>query len=453
MTTNQTHHHLHTSTRTTIHKNLGGIDISADNFATEESYIQAVNLLFSRLLSFVVLFCLVLFAPFDIVYLSDHPDTLYRLTVWRVAFIAVVGISWLWGRFWVTPDDFRRRHWITAAVSWSVVGCATGVQIGPFSEPWMAGFLFAPLGSVFFVMGIRMRLFSTLLYMMAGLLTIHVVAPAYTSHPFFPTYLGYVGAGIIAAVFTGSFFDRATREHFHHSLALQTQHEQLEYTVIERTNQVKQALHKQNESRNLLHRHIAQAFGSDLEQLIDVHRRSLQHALTSSPPRDGTHDNTMQQLLTELDAIETSIHQVLIEPTPTSLPTQALDELLPRWLAPYQQHESPTITCHIDPPGQTIQEECHIALFRIFQEAMTNIHKHAQATQVKLSFVFDGEVLRVSIRDNGIGFDPRTKTMRLGLRGARERVKALGGTYHIHSRPQQGTEIVATFPITSTTAP
>ena len=86
-------------------------------------------------------------------------------------------------------------------------------------------------------------------------------------------------------------------------------------------------------------------------------------------------------------------------------------------------------------------------LFRIAQEALTNVAKHAQATQVTMRVATKGETVHLTISDDGIGFDP----LHLDVSGERrswgiitmsERAEAVGGHYHIKSRPQQGTQIV-----------
>jgi PAS domain S-box-containing protein len=89
------------------------------------------------------------------------------------------------------------------------------------------------------------------------------------------------------------------------------------------------------------------------------------------------------------------------------------------------------------------------AVFRILQESLTNVAKHAQASRVEMSVVRrDGEVT-LTVRDNGRGFapeDPR-KPNSFGLMGLRERAYALGGTVEVWSRPGEGTKIGVRLPL------
>jgi signal transduction histidine kinase len=93
-------------------------------------------------------------------------------------------------------------------------------------------------------------------------------------------------------------------------------------------------------------------------------------------------------------------------------------------------------------------------LYRIVQEALTNVTKHAKATQVKVTIQHELQTLRCSIKDNGVGFDvsslsARTGDRGLGLIGIRERLNSLGGSPSLVSTPGQGTELVITIPYTN----
>ena len=89
-------------------------------------------------------------------------------------------------------------------------------------------------------------------------------------------------------------------------------------------------------------------------------------------------------------------------------------------------------------------------LFRIAQEALANIRRHAAATEVELSLRQTPRRVELSIRDNGSGFNLRTvPSDRHGLTGMRERARVLGGTLRVQSRrrPLTGTTIVASIPL------
>ena len=90
-------------------------------------------------------------------------------------------------------------------------------------------------------------------------------------------------------------------------------------------------------------------------------------------------------------------------------------------------------------------------LLRIGQEAINNAVRHAQAQRILVSLNFDRKRVRLSVRDDGCGFDHQTvgngESAHFGLVGMRERAKQLGGALQIHGSPGQGTEVVVDVPI------
>jgi signal transduction histidine kinase len=101
---------------------------------------------------------------------------------------------------------------------------------------------------------------------------------------------------------------------------------------------------------------------------------------------------------------------------------------------------------HVDALPLRIEAE----LFRISQEALTNVRKHAHAREVEIGLRRRGSSLSLSIRDDGRGFLNRARHPdRHGLVGMRERARLLGGRLTVTSRPGQGTRIVAAVPLGS----
>jgi signal transduction histidine kinase len=96
-----------------------------------------------------------------------------------------------------------------------------------------------------------------------------------------------------------------------------------------------------------------------------------------------------------------------------------------------------------------LREPYATAVFRIVQESLVNVAKHAQASRADVHVVLDARELRLSVRDNGRGFnldDPR-KPQSLGLVGLRERAHLLRGEVRVSSRPGEGTQVEASIPI------
>ncbi|HVA49912.1 MAG TPA: sensor histidine kinase [Pirellulales bacterium] len=87
------------------------------------------------------------------------------------------------------------------------------------------------------------------------------------------------------------------------------------------------------------------------------------------------------------------------------------------------------------------------ALFRICQEALTNVRRHSRATRARVELVEEENSVRLSIRDDGVGFNPAdVRARQFGLQGIRERARLLGGQATIDSAPGAGTRIEVELP-------
>ncbi|MBW4510429.1 MAG: sensor histidine kinase [Scytonematopsis contorta HA4267-MV1] len=94
----------------------------------------------------------------------------------------------------------------------------------------------------------------------------------------------------------------------------------------------------------------------------------------------------------------------------------------------------------------SIPHELNGTVYRIIQEALTNISKHSKATEVKIDIQATTDSFCLRVEDNGIGFDPKENTTGFGLKGMQERTSALGGQFYITSKPQGGCHLMALFP-------
>jgi len=102
--------------------------------------------------------------------------------------------------------------------------------------------------------------------------------------------------------------------------------------------------------------------------------------------------------------------------------------------------------------NRDLRREAAVGLFRIAQEALNNVAKHAQATQVQLGLDADKSHMTLTVGDNGKGFDPgaaEARATRLGMTTMRERVIAAGGSLEIESALGQGTTLRARVPFST----
>jgi two-component system sensor histidine kinase DegS len=96
--------------------------------------------------------------------------------------------------------------------------------------------------------------------------------------------------------------------------------------------------------------------------------------------------------------------------------------------------------------------DAEAAAYRIVQEALTNVARHASASSCRVTLRAVGDAIEIAIEDNGMGFDVEaqrntTTHAGLGLLGMRERVARLSGTCMVDSAPGKGTRVVVTLPL------
>ena len=100
-----------------------------------------------------------------------------------------------------------------------------------------------------------------------------------------------------------------------------------------------------------------------------------------------------------------------------------------------------------------LRAELELTFYRILQEALKNVEQHAHARHVSVGLTQPGDSVQLTIKDDGIGFEPDPQPARrkgkvgLGLLGLRERVTYLGGTLIVKSAPGKGTTLQAQIPL------
>lgn len=234
--------------------------------------------------------------------------------------------------------------------------------------------------------------------------------------------------------------ERLTRE-------LETLNHSLEAQVQARTGELQalsmRLLRVQEDER----RTIARELHDHLGQLLTGLRFQLEAAHRAAP-------ENLQPALKESLGASDEILRYLREMTQQLRP-RVLDDL---GLAPalewhaslFQRQTGVAVALDVSLPPTRLPGELETAVFRLVQEALTNIARHAGTPAANVTLTSGGGRLIAEITDRGRGFDPEAVKLRrdsLGLTGLAERVALAGGQLEIFSRPGQGTRIHAEFPL------
>jgi PAS domain S-box-containing protein len=149
------------------------------------------------------------------------------------------------------------------------------------------------------------------------------------------------------------------------------------------------------------------------------------------------------------------VRNLSLDLRPSMLDDLGLEAAL-RWYVEWQaQRTGLAIHLHINIPGARLPAEFETACYRLIQEALTNVLRHARARQVWIELMLNEQDLHIQVCDDGDGFDLQNSRQQgnsengFGLLGMRERVEWLGGRFAIESHPGRGTMISAQFKLPS----
>lgn len=159
----------------------------------------------------------------------------------------------------------------------------------------------------------------------------------------------------------------------------------------------------------------------------------------------------MANVIQLLDGSNTSIRRILSELRPAILDEYGLMEALQWYAGQFRENTGICIQIICQTQDIKVAEEIGTCIFRVFQESLTNITRYAKATNVLTRIDVSDKKIKVSIIDNGIGFNTKKEQPKsrksFGLLGMKERVRALNGSFALLSKPGSGTEIRISLPL------
>jgi PAS domain S-box-containing protein len=192
---------------------------------------------------------------------------------------------------------------------------------------------------------------------------------------------------------------------------------------------------------------LARELHDDVSQRLAVLAIDVGRAELTDP--DGAQAEVMRAVREGLTRLSEDVHSLAYQLHPSVLEELGLDEALRAECERRGRQSSLDISVDLDPLPAVVGTDVALCLFRVAQEALNNVARHAgaSAASVKLREMDDG--LLLAVRDDGVGFDPGSpeKGRSLGLASMRERVRLVRGTLDVESAPGRGTTIVAWVPV------
>lgn len=210
-----------------------------------------------------------------------------------------------------------------------------------------------------------------------------------------------------------------------------------------------QLLHLQEEERRRISRELHDSAG----QIIAAVNMKL--AVLADDGQKSTDAKLITESLELLDELSTEIRTISHLLHPPMLDEVGLSSALRMYLEGFAERSKVKVSLEIPTDFRRLSHELETAVFRIVQEALTNIHRHSGSAVARILISRSDHDLRVEVQDDGTGISPlkRTETelsvkAGVGLRGMQERIRQLGGTLEIISPAiGTGTVVVARFPV------
>lgn len=198
---------------------------------------------------------------------------------------------------------------------------------------------------------------------------------------------------------------------------------------------------------------IARELHDELAQTLTALSMSMEAAHEVIPPEMSQVKAQFQRTKALADRTLEQTRKLILDLRPTMLDDLGLVPAI-RWFAESRLEPlGVKVDLRVSGPKRRLKPEVETALFRIVQEAINNIAKHAAASQATIQLGFeDGHVIGV-VEDDGQGFDldeglhSEDQSRRLGVLGMRERAALFGGTLNLYSRPGIGTRVIVDFPV------
>ncbi|URQ61333.1 PAS domain S-box protein [Pantoea alhagi] len=220
-----------------------------------------------------------------------------------------------------------------------------------------------------------------------------------------------------------------------------------EEELREAHQQLRLLARNQETQREAERKHLAHEIHDELGQHLTSLRVGLSLIRMQSPEAGEALHQQVDNLMQLVDSTIQVVRDVSTRLRPNMLNLGLVPAL--EWLRDEFNKHNTTRCIFIPPQGKELRlsDECVTAAFRVVQESLTNVQRHAKASSVYIFVKQDGDKLRIDVVDNGKGFDMQNvRPNAWGLPGMVERAAMLNGEVSIDSRPGEGTRVQLSFP-------
>jgi len=219
---------------------------------------------------------------------------------------------------------------------------------------------------------------------------------------------------------------------------------------IERSHRQLRDLYQQmHEVREGERVRIARELHDELAQWLTALKMDVSWLAGRLPKGDGRLRDRVERMKQLVDTTVTSVRRIAADLRPAMLDDLGLVPAIEHLLHGFSQRTGVVVGLDASTDDIEFREPLSTAVYRMVQEALTNVARHARASEVRVTMRIEGDDLTVSAWDNGVGIGAtqRQNGKSLGILGIKERARTLGGDADVRGAPEGGTVVEITVPV------
>lgn len=359
-----------------------------------------------------------------------NPITGYPRTIASAALVlALFPIYWFLAR--PSRAGVRGNTWR----AWTYVGVSTAVYFVAYGlNNWANIALFIVSPQFFLVLSAVPAAIAIVVINLGGVLVRWLVGDLDPGD-----VAGTVGLTVLVIAVSVYFSNRitaVTKQSRERGILIQRLREQ-QREIAELSEQQGAAAERERIAREM-HDTLAQGFTS-----IVTLGHAVQGELEADPATARRHVELMTE--TAQENLQES-RRIIAALTPGRLAEATLGQALARVAARFEEETGLTVAFRVDGAARPAPAALEVVALRVFQEALANVRKHAGAASVEGELAYRPDVVALTVRDDGRGFDASAPRDGFGIDGMRARVREAGGTFELTTAPGEGTRLSVVLP-------
>lgn len=263
-----------------------------------------------------------------------------------------------------------------------------------------------------------------------------------------------LGSGLLADSYNKMFslMQRVNELEKKHTVELARANKKLEKEIDEREKAEAEIRHLSRQLINGIEeaqKKLAQDLHDEFGQTLAALHMGVESLWNAMPPSLSPQKEKLNELIVLIEKLGDKIRSISSDLRPDLLDDLGLVPTL-QWYIKEFQDQHPEMKIRFQTVGfkkRLSASEVELTLYRIFQESLNNIVKHAQANEVHVMLTYSYPQVIFMVKDNGMGFDPKRRSKGIGLIGMRERVASANGQIDVRSKTGKGTAIRVEIPV------